>query len=187
MSITEIGPWILVGTGVLLALASIYIVVVQQRKPVTLLTFGLLFAGVGTYGPAFLGDAAKFARVMLQFHRQADSDAYRMVLEAIGQGDLDHEYQEIAIDYVLSRPGEDIDVLLDQAIESASNEQGREALEEAQREYAEKVAKDQFHQEMLSAFEKMDRQELLKLMDPIFETRFEKELQAMKVPPKPEP
>lgn len=141
MEITYIGPWILLSLGTLLMLAAVYIAVVQQGRPVSLLTFGFLSIGVGIHGPLFMGQYAKFFRVMVSLVSTADADpeTYKVVFDRIGQGDFDPELQKIAVGYALSRPIEDMDRLLDEAIGGATNDQGRAALQQLAEESAARV------------------------------------------------
>ena len=139
MDITYVGPWILLGIGTLLMLAAVYNTVVQQGRPFNLLAFGLLSIGVGIHGPLFMGQYAEFFRIMSPMVGTENPETYKEVFDRIGQGDFDPELQKIALGYALSRPIEDMDCLLSEAIASATNDQGQAALQKLALESAVRV------------------------------------------------
>ena len=143
MEITIIGSWILLGLGTLLVLATIHLALVaihlapDERKNlvyIILLIFGVLCAGVGIHGPLFMGQYAKWLETMLSIVKMEDPDSetYRIFLERIARGDFDPELQEIALNYLRNHPTQDMDSLLTEAINSATNDQEKEALRETQ-------------------------------------------------------
>ncbi|MDE0006618.1 MAG: hypothetical protein OXQ29_28345 [Rhodospirillaceae bacterium] len=129
IGITDVGPWVLLVIGSLLMLAALYVAVAQQRRPLTLLLFGLLSIGVGIHGPLFMGEYAKFLKVVLAMVRDEDQErAYRVAFDGIARGDFSADLQEIALGYARSHPVPNMDSLLSEAIEGASNEPGQQAL-----------------------------------------------------------
>ena len=140
MEITTVGPWILLVIGALLMLAAIYVAAVHQGKPSSLLLFGFLSIGVGIHGPLFMGQYADFWRAVLPITSESmDPKAYQDLFRRIGQGDFDTKLQDVALRYALDRPIQDMDRLLTEAIASATNDQGRSALERTKLAWAGKV------------------------------------------------
>lgn len=139
----SVGPWIMAGIGVLGTLASIYCVVVQRRHPILMLValiIGGLLVGVGIYGPGFMGPYTDFIKVVLPMVKTPSTETYLVAFDRTGKGDFDPALQEITLSYALDRPITNMDSLLTEAINSATNDQGRSALEEAKRTLAGKSA-----------------------------------------------
>ena len=180
MEITIVGSWILLGLGILLVLAAIYLVCVRGADLIyiILLIFGVLCAGVGTHGPLFMGQYAKWLEIMLSIVKMEDPDpkTYRMFLERIAKGDFDPELQEIALNYLRNHPTQDLATLLTEAINSASNEQGKKVLQEAKQELVVKI-------EMVKLLSQKLRPEEIKALDPATQMLIKNEL---KRPPKHE-
>ena len=178
MEITYVGPWILLGIGTLLMLAAVYIAVAQQRKPLILLTFGLLSVGVGIHGPLFMGQYAEFFRAMSRMVGTANSETYGPVLERIGQGDFTPELQDIALSYALDHPIPDMDQLLSEAIAGATNEEGRNALENFDSAYEERALEQMLTSTILPLTSKpMDPEAYQNLFRRIGQGEFDRELQ----------
>ena len=114
MEITTVGPWILLGMGMLLlgigtlplAHTAIRVAGVKEGNLICiiLLIFGVLCAGLGIYGPSFMGQYAEFLRAMSPMVKTPDTKSYQVVFDRIGKGDFDSEFQEIALSYALDRP-----------------------------------------------------------------------------------
>lgn len=128
MNITHIGPWVLLGTGVVVVAVSLYVVVAQKRTPVVLLVFGALFAGVGIHGPLFMGPYAEFLRAFASMTGTPGPESYQEVFKRIGEGGFDPELQQLALTWAMENPVEDMETILDGAIDSATNDAGRDTL-----------------------------------------------------------
>ena len=135
MDIEIIGPWILLGVGVIVLLGAVAGTLLgKAAKTLALMwIFGGLLSGVGVYGPGFLASYSQFLRVMSPMVETPTDATYSAVLSRIGRGNLRPEHQEIALAYVLDRPLPDMEALLDDAIAEATDESGQAALTAARR------------------------------------------------------
>lgn len=150
VDITNVGPWIFLGLGVLLLLAGIYISVFQKRNIIILLIFGVLCTGLGIQGPLFMGQYAEWLRVMLAMVKTNNPETVQAVFNMIGKRDFDPALQEITLSYTLNLPIQNLDSLLTNAINSASNEQGKKVLKETKQELVAKIGTGKLLSQKLS-------------------------------------
>ncbi len=132
MLIEIIGPWILLIVGVLMLGAGA--VAVSRGKPPNkpwIWIIGLATSGTGVYGPTFLTPYAKLINPILAMQRSPGVETYTAVFDEVAKGTLDPEYQELALAYALDRPIDGMDDLLTSAIDSATDQDGKTALQQA--------------------------------------------------------
>ena len=172
MDITYVGSWIFVGLGVLLVVSGVYVYVAQRRSIIIPLIFGVLCMGLGIHGPLFMGPYAEWLRAMLAMVRTNNPESVQKVLNEIGNRDFDSALQKITRSYILNHPIQNMDSLLTKAINSASNEQGKNALIQTQQELTAKI-------EMARLLSHKLRPEEIKTLDPETRTLIEKELKRL--------
>jgi hypothetical protein len=142
MSILVIGPWILLVAGIGILAAAVYraFLADPSRFVIGFLAFlGVLLCGLAVYGPAFLADYAKFLKEiqpLLNVAHSATPKEYQALFRAVGDGDLPAEYQELGLAYTLDRPVPAMEQLLDNAIGTATNPAGKQALEKTRQALA---------------------------------------------------
>ena len=133
-TIYDVGRWIMLGIGALVALAGIYGIVIQKRQSrymVVAMTVGLLFMGLVVYGPGILIYYKDFLQVLTMVEAESPQ-AYQAAFDKIGKGDFDPTIRKLALVYALKRPTTDMDSLLAMAIDGATNDEGKYALLETQ-------------------------------------------------------
>jgi hypothetical protein len=96
-----------------------------------LLAFGALLAGVGVYGPVFLGSYGAFVKAVVPMTTTADRATYSQAFDKVGSGALAPQYADLALSYALRNPIAGMDTVLDSAAHRASNPDGARALENA--------------------------------------------------------
>ena len=132
MMMEFVGPWILLLVGVFMLVAGA--AASYRGKPPQkpwIWIVGLGACGTGVYGPAFLIPYAKFINPILAMQRSPDVATYTAVFDEVAKGTLDPEYQELALAYALDRPIDGMDDLLTDAIDTATDPDGKTALQQA--------------------------------------------------------
>ena len=134
MDIQIIGPWVLLGVGVLTLIGALWVTVRQiaPRRSWILWVFGFAIAGVGAYGPLFLKPYGEFLDVVFRMQDSPGPDTHKEVFKMIGDRQVPPKYQKLALAYALENPVEGMDELLEKAIENSTDPRGKQALVIAQ-------------------------------------------------------
>jgi hypothetical protein len=142
MEVQTVAEWTFfaVGTAAIIAGVSVGVKKTPHKALVMFLClFGLATGGVGAYGPAFLSDYTNFVKVILGLP-DASPTALAGFLGMIGAGEVPPKYAEVGLAVIATQPTDAMEPLLDEAIETAANEQGRVALERARQDVRERDA-----------------------------------------------
>ncbi len=130
MRIQEIGPWILLALGATSVIAGIWVGV--KKSPPTglwvMLVFGVAMAGVGIHGPLFMQPYGDFLARLLS---APTAETYKEFLEKAGKGEMPAEYREAGLALMLEKPVPELEGMLDEAIDTAPDPQGKESLSRA--------------------------------------------------------
>ncbi len=123
---------------------GIYAACIQNGKPLLLLVFGFLSMGVAFHGPLFMGQYANFLSAIVAFEEEPeDPETIREILDLIGSGELDSTLQDVAVRFVVGQSLADAAGLIATAIDEAPNDAGREALQELNDAYQERMRERQ--------------------------------------------
>jgi hypothetical protein len=142
MQIAVIGPWVLLVLGVVTLLAAVWASVTKPNPTRLWLmwVFGLAIAGIGIYGPVFLGPYQQFIGAITAMQEKPNQDTYKEAFVKVGKGELPPRYQEVVLAYALDRPVPDMANALKGAISQATDPQGKVALEKTAQSLQEKKA-----------------------------------------------
>jgi len=137
IAIDVAGPWVLLvlGTGGVVSGMWTTLRARPGAGPFLLLAFGALLAGVGVYGPVFLGSYGTFVKAVAPMTTTADNATYRQAFDQIGSGALPTAYADLALAYALRNPIAGMDTLLDSAVSRARDPAGAAALAQARSVY----------------------------------------------------
>ena len=119
MSITIVGPWVLLILGAVLTIAAAAVAV--WRKPpqglLQLLIFGALFAGLSIWGLKFLDPYGKLLQTVVN---APSLESYSEAFDAIAKGDVPEGYEQAILAYTLEHPVDGMDDALKAAAERAT-------------------------------------------------------------------
>ena len=135
VQVQEVGAWIFLGAGTLAFLRAI----IQPffKLPMTLWQsawpwfFGTLAIGTSVWGLAFFEPYISFVKAMNIFENQ-DVESYSAFMDSVGQGDVEEEYAEVGMEFMLANPVEGMEEIVHSAVMTASDPAGRELLQQAQ-------------------------------------------------------
>ncbi|HTR22313.1 MAG TPA: hypothetical protein VMH88_15800 [Gemmatimonadales bacterium] len=133
MTIAVVGPWVLLVLGTAGVVTGMWTTLRgrQGAGPFLLLVFGALLAGVGVYGPVFLGSYDAFVKAVVPMTTTADRATYSQAFDKVGSGALSPNLADLALSYALRNPIAGMDTLLDSAAHRASDPDGARSLETA--------------------------------------------------------
>ncbi len=133
MKIEEIGPWILLFVGALLLLGGASLAA-RKRGSVPMITilliFGLGTAGIGVYGPTFL-DRYQLLKTVGPLIGSPSHESYNAFLSGVARGDVGPLERELGLSYILQRPIDGTEELLQAATAKAEQDDARVALSAA--------------------------------------------------------
>ena len=137
MAIAVVGPWVLLVLGTAGVVAGMWTTLRGRAGagPFLLLVFGALLAGVGVYGPVFLGSYGTFVKAVVPMTTTADRSTYAQAFDQVGSGALSAAYTDLALSYALRNPIAGMDTVLDSAARRATNPAGAQALRAARSAY----------------------------------------------------
>jgi hypothetical protein len=141
MSVQVVGPWVLLGLGVVIVLVQLWLSLggrSQVRSSVLAFVFGLAFCGTGIFGLPFLsayGQFLKTAEIFKQVIEAPSPESYGKALKAVAEDRIAPLQQKAILAYMVDRPVSGMDVLLADATKRATKPIARRALEDAGRDY----------------------------------------------------
>lgn len=137
MAIAVVGPWVLLVLGTAGVVTGMWTTLRgrQGAGPFLLLVFGALLAGVGVYGPVFLGSYDTFVKAVVPMTATADGATYTQAFDHVGSGALPADYADLALSYALRNPIPGMDTILDAAVQRARDPAGAQALQAARAAY----------------------------------------------------
>ena len=118
MTPSELGPWILLGLGVVCIFAAIIsgFKEVSPRVILMIWIFGVALLGVGSYGPIFLSSYTKFIRAMMAWEKSPTDENLAQLLESASSDKLPEGSLRAVTRYALSTGGESSLEVLDRTI-----------------------------------------------------------------------
>lgn len=161
----EIGPWILLGLGVVLVLGGAVNWWWRGERRgrshlmglVVMLVFGGVFAGTSVFGLAFLKEFGTFlqsVRVLENMQASPGPSTYRDAFESIASGEFSAPLRRATLSLALEHPVVDMDTLMLWSAARASDDDGKVALLEARRTLH---AKQRAASELVDALARTDR------------------------------
>ena len=116
--------------GFLAGIAAIFVVVRRGKqthadprwKPVLMGGMAIACLGVGGYGPAFLGDYAKFLKELSSLQGPEKEAAYERLVEDMGSGKMPEGYRPLVQAYMMEHPTKDLQQVVERAAEQARPE-----------------------------------------------------------------
>jgi len=138
MDILEVGPWVLLGIGVVTLLGALWGTLRQQpAKSLWMMwIIGFAVSGVGIYGPVFLTSYSEFVKTLLELQKSPSPETYSAALQNVAEGKFPPGYDSIIVKVALSQPVDGMDSLLQLSVGKAKNEQRRMILADAQAVWA---------------------------------------------------
>jgi hypothetical protein len=126
------GGYVLIVAGALLFLGGGYAAIWKPagKAPWLLVVFGFAAAGVGTYGPSFLGPLGDFVKAIDVLGGEPTEKEVQGVLDDVGRGQFSGEQADAVVNQALSldRDPEAMKKALDAAAAGATSPAGRKAL-----------------------------------------------------------
>lgn len=91
-----------------------------------------VFAGLGAFGPSFLDPYARFIGSVVEDPSPATYSAF---LEKAGAGKVPAKVEEAGLAFMLANPVEEMDEILERAVQRAEAPESRERIREAKERY----------------------------------------------------
>ena len=132
MGTAVFGGYVLIVAGALLFLGGGYAAIWKPagKAPWLLVVFGFAAAGVGTYGPSFLGPLGDFVKAIDVLGGEPSEEEVRGVLDQVGRGEFPEGKAGAVVNQALAldRDPEAMKRTLDAAAAAATSPAGRKAL-----------------------------------------------------------
>lgn len=134
MSIEQVGPWLLLITGVVLLGCFAKIAFQEQAAKATLILLfvgGFACTGTGIYGPSFMNDYGDWMQLLFRVTDHQDAQAYNELVSLMGEGSIPPEGYGIVSSVLMENAPKGVDPKkkLSQAIAAAPAGEGRKALQ----------------------------------------------------------
>lgn len=134
MEILQVGPWILLGVGVVILLGALWGAL--RQKPAKSLwimwIIGFAVSGVGIYGPVFLSSYSQFVQTLLQLQKSPSPETYSAALQSVAEGKYPSSYDSIIVNFALSQPVDGMDSILQLSLGKAKDSEHRKFIADAQ-------------------------------------------------------
>ena len=116
--------------GFLAGIAAIFVVIRRGKqaaadprwKPVLMGGMAVACMGVGGYGPAFLGDYAKFLKELASLRGPEKEAAYERLVDDMASGKMPEGYRPLVEAYMMEHPTKDLPQVVERAAEGAKPE-----------------------------------------------------------------
>lgn len=131
MDIVSVGRWILLFLGALTVLAAIWFTLKNPnaKRPKFMWSFGVLVAGLGAFGPEFLPQYGNWLAKVTNMAENPGKQSYATFFNSVGSEKLPTALQKVGTNYAISHPVEDMDSIINDAIEKApDNSDGQKVL-----------------------------------------------------------
>jgi hypothetical protein len=141
MSVQSVGPWVLLGLGVVIILVQLGLSLGGRSGAATSVlafVFGLAFCGTGVFGVPFLsayGEFLKASEILRKVIEAPSAASYGDALKAVAEGTVGPDQQKVILAYMVERPVAGMDALLADAAKRATKPTTRQTLEDAGRDY----------------------------------------------------
>ena len=134
MEILQVGPWILLGVGVVTLLGALWGTLRQkQAKSLWIMwIIGFAVSGVAIYGPVFLSSYSEFVRTLLQLQKSPSTETYSAALQRVAEGTFPSSYDSIIVNFALSQPVDGMDSILQVSLGKAKDGEHRKFIADAQ-------------------------------------------------------
>ena len=129
--IRVVGPWILLGIGVVILLGAVYVMVATERRHglLWMWIFGVLPAGLGVFGLEFFEPYRSFVAVYQQAVQNPSESTYSALLEKASSGALPPDSRKLALAYMEARPVPNLDQMLKHAIAKTDDSNSKKDLQ----------------------------------------------------------
>lgn len=120
MNILTIGPWFMLGLGVVTVLGAVVFRTIHPKEgtPWGMLIFGVLLGGVGIWGPGFLKPYGEWIGNLSNLINNPGSESITTFIEGIEEGKMPEEIQKIGLNYIVDNPVPGVtDSILEDAID----------------------------------------------------------------------
>jgi hypothetical protein len=140
MKIEIIGPWVLLGVGLILLARAIFPKILPPRHLLILLVFGFLSLGLGVYGLEFMPKYGDWLdKIKDWIIDNPTEESYAKLFESVGTGKMPGKLKDMAVNYAISHPIEGMeDALAGKIKEAPDGKPGKAALENGFQYYQDK-------------------------------------------------
>jgi hypothetical protein len=142
MDILMIGRWVLLIIGSIAVIVAIVLTALKAdpfRRLLLIWIFGVLLVGLGVFGLEFMPQYREWLNSLTNLVNNPGQESYKEFLTKAGNDELPATVQKIGINYAVNNPIQDLEKILDQAINNApEGKTGKTELKEGLKTLKEK-------------------------------------------------